>query len=147
MPLGGWRPAGSRIGSTPPCRVRTEGSAGQSILFSESPFRKFPAINLLAPGTLMDMLALLLILTPILLPLVKAVGVDRVHFGMIPNLGIGRITPPVGTVLFVGSAVAKLPIGQAVRAPMPFFGRLLIVLGIVTHGPALPLWLPRRVGV
>jgi tripartite ATP-independent transporter DctM subunit len=109
------------------------------------------AINfmLLVLGTLMDMAALILILTPILLPVVKAVGVDPVHFGMIMivNLGIGLITPPVGTVLFVGSAVGKLPIEQVVRALLPFFALLIVVLGIVTFVPALSLWLPRAVGV
>lgn len=109
------------------------------------------AINfmLLVLGTLMDMAALILILTPILLPVVTAVGVDPVHFGMIMivNLGIGLLTPPVGTVLFVGSAVAGLPIEKVVRALMPFFALLIIVLGIVTYVPALSLWLPRLVGV
>jgi len=109
------------------------------------------AVNfmLLVLGTLMDMAALILILTPILLPVVTAVGVDPVHFGMIMivNLGIGLITPPVGTVLFVGSAVGKLPIEQVIRALAPFFGLLLIVLGLVTYIPALSLWLPRAVGV
>ena len=109
------------------------------------------AINLLllVLGTLMDMAALILILTPILLPVVKAVGVDPVHFGMIMivNLGIGLVTPPVGTVLFVGSAVGKLPIETVVKALMPFFGLLLIVLGIITFVPELSLWLPRAVGV
>ena len=63
---------------------------------------------LLVLGTLMDMAPLILICTPILLPVVKALGMDPVHFGMIMilNLGIGLITPPVGTVLFVGSAVS-----------------------------------------
>ncbi|MBX3586904.1 MAG: TRAP transporter large permease [Ramlibacter sp.] len=109
------------------------------------------AINalLLMLGTLMDMAALLLILTPILLPVVKAVGVDPVHFGMIMivNLGIGLITPPVGSVLFVGSAVGKLPIEQVVKALLPFFGLLVIVLGIVTYVPALSMWLPRSMGL
>ena len=106
-------------------------------------------VLLLILGTLMDMAALLLILTPILLPVVKAVGVDPVHFGMIMivNLGIGLITPPVGSVLFVGSAVGKLPIEKVIRALLPFFGLLIIVLGIVTYVPALSLWLPRLVGV
>ena len=106
-------------------------------------------VLLLFLGTLMDMAALLLILTPILLPVVKAVGVDPVHFGMIMivNLGIGLITPPVGSVLFVGSAVGKLPIEKVVKALLPFFGLLVIVLGIVTYVPALSLWLPRLVGV
>jgi TRAP-type C4-dicarboxylate transport system permease large subunit len=109
------------------------------------------AINfmLLVLGTLMDMAALILILTPILLPVVVSVGVDPVHFGMIMivNLGIGLITPPVGTVLFVGSAVGKLPIEQVMGALMPFFGLLLIVLGLITYVPGLSLWLPRLVGV
>jgi len=106
-------------------------------------------VLLLMLGTLMDMAALLLILTPILLPVVKAVGVDPVHFGiiMIVNLGIGLITPPVGSVLFTGSAVGKLPIEQVIKALLPFFGLLIIVLGIVTYVPALSLWLPRMVGV
>jgi len=106
-------------------------------------------VLLLILGTLMDMAALLLILTPILLPVVKAVGVDPVHFGMIMivNLGVGLLTPPVGSVLFVGSAIGKLPIEQVVKALMPFFGLLLIVLAIITYVPALSLWLPRLMGL
>lgn len=106
-------------------------------------------IMLLVLGTLMDMAALILILTPILLPVVIAVGVDPVHFGMIMivNLGIGLVTPPVGTVLFVGSVVGKLPIEKVLGALMPFFGLLIIVLGLITYVPALSLWLPRLVGV
>jgi TRAP-type C4-dicarboxylate transport system permease large subunit len=75
-------------------------------------------VMLLILGTLMDMAPLILILTPILLPVIKSIGVDPVHFGMIMmvNLGIGLITPPVGAVLFVGSAVAKLRIEQVVQA-------------------------------
>ena len=101
-------------------------------------------VLLLVLGTLMDMAPLILILTPILLPVVKLIGVDPVHFGMIMmvNLGIGLITPPVGGVLFVGSAVAKLPIEQVVKALMPFFGVMIIVLGLVTYVPAISLWLP-----
>jgi tripartite ATP-independent transporter DctM subunit len=119
--------------------------------FTKEPVIILLCINLLllVLGTLMDMAALLLILTPILLPVVKAVGVDPVHFGMIMivNLGIGLLTPPVGSVLFVGSAVGKLPIEKVVRALMPFFALLIIVLGIVTYVPALSLWLPRLLGL
>jgi tripartite ATP-independent transporter DctM subunit len=119
--------------------------------FTSNPVVILLCINLLllVLGTLMDMAALLLILTPILLPVVKAVGVDPVHFGMIMivNLGIGLITPPVGTVLFVGSAVSKLPIGVVTKAMTPFFVALLIVLGLITYIPALSLWLPRLMGV
>jgi tripartite ATP-independent transporter DctM subunit len=102
-------------------------------------------VLLLALGTLMDMAPLILILTPILLPVVTLIGVDPVHFGMIMmvNLGIGLLTPPVGGVLFVGAAVAKLPIEAVVKALVPFFGAMLLVLGAVTYIPALSLWLPQ----
>ncbi|WP_396436987.1 TRAP transporter large permease [Limnohabitans sp.] len=106
-------------------------------------------IMLLALGTLMDMAPLILILTPILLPVMKTIGVDPVHFGMIMmvNLGIGLITPPVGAVLFVGSAVAKLKIEQVVKAMKPFFVILLFVLLLVTYVPQISLWLPRSMGL
>lgn len=99
---------------------------------------------LLVLGTLMDMAPLILILTPILMPVITSIGVDPVHFGMIMmvNLGIGLLTPPVGGVLFVGAAVAKLPMEQVVKALMPFFCALLLVLIAVTYIPALSLWLP-----
>lgn len=99
---------------------------------------------LLVLGTLMDMAPLILILTPILMPVITSIGVDPVHFGMIMmvNLGIGLLTPPVGGVLFVGAAVAKLPMEQVVKALLPFFGALLLVLIAVTYVPALSLWLP-----
>ena len=103
-------------------------------------------IMLLVLGTLMDMAPLILILTPILLPVMKTIGVDPVHFGMIMmvNLGIGLITPPVGAVLF---AVAKLKIEQVVRAMKPFFVILLFVLVLVTYVPQISLWLPRSMGL
>jgi tripartite ATP-independent transporter DctM subunit len=106
-------------------------------------------IMLLVLGTLMDMAPLILILTPILLPVIKSIGIDPVHFGMIMmvNLGIGLITPPVGAVLFVGSAVAKLNIEQVVRAMKPFFVILLFVLMLVTYVPQISLWLPRMMGL
>jgi tripartite ATP-independent transporter DctM subunit len=106
-------------------------------------------IMLLLLGTLMDMSPLILILTPILLPVVKTLGIDPVHFGMIMmvNLGMGLITPPVGTVLFVGSAIAKLKIGVVARAMTPFFVALFIVLMMVTYMPWLSLWLPRALGL
>jgi len=101
-------------------------------------------VLLLLLGTLMDMAPLILIMTPILLPVVTSLGVDSVHFGMIMmvNLGMGLITPPVGGVLFVGAAVAKLPIERVVKALLPFFAALVLVLMAVTYVPALSLWLP-----
>lgn len=113
---------------------------------SQNPLVVLLLINvlLLILGTLMDMAPLILIMTPILMPVVKSIGVDPVHFGMIMmvNLGMGLITPPVGGVLFVGSAVAKLPIERVVKALYPFFGAMLLVLAAVTFLPWLSLWLP-----
>ena len=102
-------------------------------------------VMMLMLGTMMDMAPLILILTPILLPVVKSLGVDPVHFGMIMmvNLSIGLLTPPVGALLFVGSAVGKVTIEALVRSLMPFFGVLLFVLAVVTYVPAVSLWLPR----
>ena len=119
--------------------------------FSDNKYVILGLINLmlLVLGCLMDMSPLILITTPILLPVVKLLGVDPVHFGMIMmvNLGIGLITPPVGTVLFVGSAVAKLSMGVVTRAMIPFFVALFIVLMMVTYLPELSLWLPRTMGL
>jgi tripartite ATP-independent transporter DctM subunit len=106
-------------------------------------------IMLLILGCLMDMSPLILICTPVLLPVVKALGVDPIHFGMIMllNLGIGLITPPVGTVLFVGSAIGRVSIGVLVRAMAPFFVAMFVVLMMVTYIPWLSLWLPRLLGL
>jgi len=106
-------------------------------------------ILLLVLGTFMDLAPMLLICTPIFLPVVKMFGIDPVHFGMImiTNLAIGLISPPVGTVLFVGSAVGKVPMGTVIRAMNPFWVLLLITLLIITYVPALSLWLPRSMGL
>ena len=101
-------------------------------------------VMLLILGTFMDMAPLILICTPILLPVIKAIGVDPVHFGIIMmlNLGIGLVTPPVGTTLFVGCAIGKVPIERAARNLWPFWIAMLVVLLLVTYVPALALWIP-----
>ena len=101
-------------------------------------------ILLLVLGTFMDLAPMLLIATPILLPIVKQFGVDPVHFGiiMILNLGIGLLTPPVGSTLAVGCAVGKVSIEALSRSILIFYVPMLIVLGLVTYIPALTLWLP-----
>src|SRR5882672_11400074 len=104
---------------------------------------------LLVLGCLMDMAPLILICTPILLPVVMKLGVDPVHFGMIMllNLGIGLLTPPVGSVLFVGCAVGNVTLQQVMRTIWPFYGVMIGVLMLVTYVPALSLWLPRMLGL
>ena len=101
-------------------------------------------LMLLVLGCLMDLAPLLLICTPILLPVVKTFGVDPLHFGMIMmvNLGIGLVTPPVGTTLFVGCAVGKVTIEQVMKEIWPFYGAMLVTLALVTYVPAVSLWLP-----
>ena len=101
-------------------------------------------VLLLVLGTLMDMAPLILICTPILLPVVTTLGVDPVHFGMIMmlNLGIGLLTPPVGATLFVGCAVGKVTMEQVMREIWPFYAVMLAVLVLVTYVPIVSLWLP-----
>jgi tripartite ATP-independent transporter DctM subunit len=99
---------------------------------------------LLVLGTFMDLAPLIIICTPIFLPVAKAFGVDPVHFGIILVLtaGIGLITPPVGSVLFVGSAIGRISIMQAVRSLWPFYIAAFTVMLLVVYVPALSLWLP-----
>ena len=101
-------------------------------------------ILLIALGTFMDMAPMILICTPILLPVIVKFGIDPVHFGMIllVNCGIGLITPPVGPTLFVGCAIGKVTIEQVSRELWPFYGAMCVALVIVTYVPAVSLWLP-----
>jgi tripartite ATP-independent transporter DctM subunit len=106
-------------------------------------------ILLLILGCLMDMAPLILICTPILLPIMVKLGVDPVHFGiiMIVNLGIGLLTPPVGSVLFVGCAVGKVTIEEVTRTIWPFYLVMFAVLMLVTYVPAISLGLPKLFGM
>ena len=99
---------------------------------------------LLVLGTFMDMAPLIIICTPIFLPVTKAFGVDPVQFGVILllNAGIGLITPPVGSVLFVGSAIAGMPMTASLKSIWPFYLACMAVLMLVTFVPSLSLWLP-----
>ncbi|MFD1880471.1 TRAP transporter large permease [Paracoccus pacificus] len=102
-------------------------------------------VVLLILGTFMDMSPLIVITTPIFLPVAMAFGVDPIHFGviLILNLGIGLCTPPVGAVLFVGCAVGRISIWQAMRTIWPFYAAAFATLMLVTYIPALSLWLPQ----
>ena len=101
-------------------------------------------VMLLVLGTFMDMAPLIIICTPIFLPVASSYGVSPLQFGimLILNAGIGLITPPVGSVLFVGTAIGKISIAQAMRTIWPFYLAALLVLMLVTLFPALSLWLP-----
>jgi TRAP-type C4-dicarboxylate transport system permease large subunit len=93
----------------------------------------------------MDMAPIILITTPILLPIAKSIGIDPVQYGimLILNCGIGLLTPPVGTVLFIGSAVSRVSIERLVKATLPFYLCMIIALLLITFIPEISLYLPR----
>lgn len=104
---------------------------------------------LLVLGMIMDMAPIILIATPILLPVAQSIGIHPVQFGImiVLNCGIGLLTPPVGAVLFIGSAVAKLPMEKVVKATLPFYICMLIALLLITFIPQISLWLPQLTGI
>ena len=99
---------------------------------------------LLVLGCIMDMAPIILIATPILLPIAQSIGIHPIQFGImvILNCGIGLLTPPVGAVLFIGSAVAKLPMEKVVKATLPFYICMIVALLLITFVPGISLWLP-----
>lgn len=113
---------------------------------SDNPIVILLTINLLLllVGTFMDMTPAVLIFTPIFLPVVTALGMHEVHFGiiMIANLCIGLCTPPVGTCLFIGCGVGQTTIAKVTKTMLPFFGAMIAALLVITYVPALSLWLP-----
>jgi tripartite ATP-independent transporter DctM subunit len=107
-------------------------------------FLLYVNLLLLFLGTFMDLAPMLLICTPIFLPVIKTFGIDPVHFGiiMILNLGIGLLTPPVGPTMVVGCAIGKVSMEAVSRSILIFYVPMIIVLILVTYIPALTLWLP-----
>lgn len=101
-------------------------------------------VLLLILGGPMDMAPMILILTPVLLPVCTAMGMDPIHFGLVLifNAGMGLLTPPVGTVLFIGCAIGRVSIAQGTKAMMPFFYAMIVVLLLITYIPQTVLWLP-----
>ncbi len=101
-------------------------------------------VVLLFLGMIMDMAPLILITTPIFLPIVTRLGVSPIHFGiiMLMNLGIGLCTPPVGNTLFVGCIVGKMRIEDVVKSLWPFYIAMVAVVLLVTYVPFFAMWLP-----
>lgn len=99
---------------------------------------------LLILGCIMDMAPIILIATPILLPIAESIGIDPIQFGImiVLNCGIGLLTPPVGAVLFIGSAVGKVKMERVVRATLPFYLCMILVLMLLTFIPGISLFLP-----
>ncbi|MGI9462426.1 MAG: TRAP transporter large permease [Aestuariivirgaceae bacterium] len=120
--------------------------SGFLLTISENPLVILLMINimLLTLGMIMDMAALILICTPIFLPIARELGMDPVQFGimLLMNLGVGLCTPPVGACLFVGCAVGKVPIEEALKSIWPFYLAILAALLLVTYIPEISLTLP-----
>ncbi|MCA0299881.1 MAG: TRAP transporter large permease [Proteobacteria bacterium] len=117
----------------------------QSIAHSEYTVLLLIILVLLVLGTFMDLAPMILICTPIFLPVARAYGIDPIHFGLVLVLtgGIGLVTPPVGSVLFIGTAIGKITIAQSMRTIWPFWLAGLAVLLVVALFPELSLWLPK----
>lgn len=124
----------------------TEALASGLLSITTNPLAILLIVNLLllVVGCFMETVAAISILVPVLLPITTQVGIDPVQFGvvMVLNLMIGLLTPPVGMVLFILAKIAGLSFDQTVRAVLPFFVPLLLVLALITLIPALTLWLP-----
>ena len=103
---------------------------------------------LLVVGTFMDMTPAILIFTPIFLPVVEALGLHPLHFGiiMIMNLCVGLCTPPVGTCLFLGCGIAETTVTRVMRHILPFFVAMIVALLVVTFAPEIALAIPRKLG-
>jgi tripartite ATP-independent transporter DctM subunit len=102
-------------------------------------------VALLIAGMFMETLAIMIIVVPILIPLLTALQIDLLHFGIVllVNLVIGQITPPVGVLMFVASSVSRTHLGLIVKEIGPFVFALIGALAILTYIPAISTWLPR----
>ena len=118
--------------------------------FATTPFLLLLTINvfLLVVGLFMEMIAAMVILVPILVPMIKAVGIDPIHFGivLVLNLVIGALTPPLGMLVFTTARVGHVPVSEVFRAVLPLIAALLVVLGLVTYVPELTLAAVRWIG-
>ena len=105
-------------------------------------------VVLLIAGTFIDTTSALVIFTPLFLPLVQAMGIDLIHFGLVMavNLTIGMCTPPLGVCLFVSGSIAKVSLKEQMRDLLPMLGVLLVVLAIITYIPWTVTFLPNLFG-
>jgi len=116
---------------------------------SDNPFIFLLLTNILFLfiGMIIDAIPALIIMIPVLLPAALHFGIDPIHFGMIAciNLTIGLVTPPVGTALFIASAVGQVKIETLTRALIPFLIVAIVALMIITYVPPITLWIPSMV--
>jgi C4-dicarboxylate transporter DctM subunit len=121
--------------------------ASYTLSWSKDPFTVLMIINfgLIVIGTFMETLATIILLTPILLPLVVALGVDPIHFGilLVITSEIGFLTPPLGVNLFVAMGIANVTLEQISRSVLPYIIVLTLVTVLLTAFPSISLWLPK----
>ncbi len=105
-------------------------------------------VILLVLGMIMDMAPIILITTPILLPIATSIGIDPIQYGimLVLNCGIGLLTPPVGAVLFIGSGIAKRPMEKVVKEMLPFYAFMVIALLLITFIPVITMCIPWLIG-
>lgn len=128
-----------------------QAAAAFLLTLSDNPLILLLVINLLllAAGAFLDITPAILIFTPILMPVAASMGIDPVHLGIILtlNFSIGLCTPPVGSVLFVGSSIFNVPVERMIKPLLPYFAAMLVVLAIVTLVPETSMLLPRLLGL
>jgi len=96
-------------------------------------------------GCIIEGIAIILIAVPVLLPIMKSIGVDPVHFGVFltVNVMIGLLTPPVGIAVYIASNQAGVPVAEGFRKTLPFIIPLVVTLLLITYIPGIVMWLPR----
>ena len=118
--------------------------------FSQEPWVFLLLVNvlLLFVGMFIDVTPAIITFSPILFPIAMQLGIDPVHFGivMVSNLGIGFITPPVGSCLYVAAGIGRVSIESVVKRIMPFFGMMVVTLILITYWPGMTLFVPRMLG-
>jgi TRAP-type C4-dicarboxylate transport system permease large subunit len=114
--------------------------------FLDTPLKFLLLINVLFLfiGMFIEGNAAMLILVPIFMPIARQLGVNDVHFGIVTvlNMSIATVTPPMGTILFTTCSITRTDMGSLIRAMLPFYGVLFVMLGVVTFIPAISLLLP-----
>ena len=133
-------------------RLHVPTMAANAIMnFSDNPIVLALLLNLilLVLGCIMDMAPIILITTPILLPIATSIGIHPIQYGimLMLNCGLGLLTPPVGAVLYIGAAISKLPMEKIVKATLPFYLCMVAALLLVTFIPAISLWIPSLFGM
>jgi C4-dicarboxylate transporter, DctM subunit len=110
-------------------------------------FLLFINVVMLVLGMFLEVFAIILIVMPLILPILKALDISLLQFGIILtiNMEIALISPPIGLNLFVLSSISKQPLGTAVRGVLPFLVLMLCLLALVTYVPEISLWLPEKV--